>query len=272
MEANLTTQYLSRPEGRIAYDVRGTGRLIVCVAGMGDTRATFRYLAPALAEAGHRVAVMELRGHGDSDVTFTAYDDPAAATDVLALIEHLGGPATVVGHSMGAAAGVIAASQRPDLVEALVLVGPFVREPAVNPLLRMTMWAAMQPAWAKAVWRRYLPSLYAGRRPDDFQAHVDAVITAIAAPGHTRAFVRTTRSTHHPAGAALSGVTAPTLVVMGQLDPDFKNPAAEADWIRTALDAQVVMVPEAGHYPHSQRPDLVTPAVLAFLESVASDA
>jgi len=136
----------------------------------------------------------------------------------------------------------------------------------------MTMWAAMQPAWAKAVWRRYLPSLYAGRRPDDFQTHVDAVITAIAAPGHTRAFVRTTRSTHHPAGAALSGVTAPTLVVMGQLDPDFKNPAAEADWIRSALDAQVVMVPEAGHYPHSQRPDLVTPAVLAFLESVASDA
>jgi pimeloyl-ACP methyl ester carboxylesterase len=28
------------------------------------------------------------------------------------------------------------------------------------------------------------------------------------------------------------------------------------------------MVPEAGHYPQSQRPDITTSAVLAFLESV----
>jgi len=30
----------------------------------------------------------------------------------------------------------------------------------------------------------------------------------------------------------------------------------------------VVMVPEAGHYPHAQRPDITTPAVLRFLTLV----
>ena len=66
----------------------------------------------------------------------------------------------------------------------------------------------------------------------------------------------------------MADVTAPVLVVMGEQDPDFPDPRAEADWIARALRAQVVMVPEAGHYPQSQRPDITTGAALRFLESV----
>jgi pimeloyl-ACP methyl ester carboxylesterase len=64
----------------------------------------------------------------------------------------------------------------------------------------------------------------------------------------------------------------PALVVMGDQDPDFPDPQAEADWIARALRAQVVLVPEAGRYPRSQRPDITTGAVLRFLESVKSRA
>lgn len=272
MASSNAIQYLTRPEGRVAYDVSGAGPLIVCLSGMGDLRSTYRHFAPALVEAGHRVALAELRGHGDSDTTFSTYDDPAAAGDLIALVEELGGPAVLVGHSMGAAAAVVAAATRPDLVTGLVLVGPFVRDPKVSPLVTVGMRLAMQPAWAKAVWKAYLPSLYAGRRPEDFAEHRDAMIEALARPGHTRAFCRTTRTSHQPAEAALDGVRAPVLVVMGELDPDFKDPAAEAEWIRTRLDAEVVMVPEAGHYPHAQRPDVVNPAVVAFARRVTADA
>jgi pimeloyl-ACP methyl ester carboxylesterase len=55
---------------------------------------------------------------------------------------------------------------------------------------------------------------------------------------------------------------------MGELDPDFPNQRAEADWIAQALHGEVVMVPEAGHYPQSQRPDITTEAVLRFLTTV----
>jgi pimeloyl-ACP methyl ester carboxylesterase len=55
---------------------------------------------------------------------------------------------------------------------------------------------------------------------------------------------------------------------MGEQDPDFRDPRAEADWIARALGGRVVMVPEAGHYPQSQRPDITIGAVLRFLESV----
>src|ERR1700684_2187303 len=91
------THYLARPGGRIAYEVDGTGRLVVLVPGMGDLRATFRFTAPVLRDAGYRVALTDIRGHGDSDATFASYSDPETASDLIALIEQLGGPAVIAG-------------------------------------------------------------------------------------------------------------------------------------------------------------------------------
>ena len=261
------TSYLSRPEGRIGYDVAGGGLLVVLAPGMGDLRAGYRFLAPDLRAAGHRVACTDLRGHGDSDATFTYYGDEETADDVIALIEALGGPAVVVGNSMGAGSAVLAAAQRPGLVSGLVLVGPFVRNGKSSPVRRL-LRAAMAPRWAAVSWKSYLPKLYAGRRPADFGDYRDQVVASIRRPGYAKAFSRTTRTSHDPAGARLADVTAPTLVVMGEQDPDFLDPRAEADWIARALRAQVVMVPGAGHYPQSQRPDVTADAFLRFLESV----
>jgi pimeloyl-ACP methyl ester carboxylesterase len=262
------SSYLSRPGGRIGYDVAGNGSLVVLVPGMGDLRASYRYLAPALRAAGYRVACTDLRGHGDSDTTFTSYGDEETATDVVALIEALGGPAVVVGNSMGAGSAVLAAAQRPGLVCGLVLVGPFVRNGKRSAMQHLLLRVAMAPPWAAVSWKSYLPKLYAGRRPADFAAYRDQVVASLRRPGYAKAFSRTTRTSHDPAEARLADVTAPALVVMGEQDPDFPDPQAEANWIARVLHAQVVMVPDAGHYPQSQRPDITTAAVLRFLESV----
>jgi pimeloyl-ACP methyl ester carboxylesterase len=55
---------------------------------------------------------------------------------------------------------------------------------------------------------------------------------------------------------------------MGEQDPDFPDPRAEAEWISHALHARVVMVPDAGHYPQSQQPEITTSAVQGFLGEV----
>jgi pimeloyl-ACP methyl ester carboxylesterase len=81
-----STSYLARPDGRIGYDAAGTGPLIVLVPGMGDLRAGYRFLAPALRAAGYRVACTDLRGHGDSDATFPSYGDEETAGDVRAQV------------------------------------------------------------------------------------------------------------------------------------------------------------------------------------------
>ena len=106
-----------------------------------------------------------------------------------------------------------------------------------------------------------------GRRPADFGEYRDQVVASLRRPGYAKAFSATTCTSHDPAEARLADVTAPALVVMGE-HPDFRDPRAEGDWIARALRAQVVMVPEAGHYPQSQRPGITTGAVLRLLESV----
>jgi pimeloyl-ACP methyl ester carboxylesterase len=262
------TRYLARPEGRVAYDVGGDGPLVVLVPGMGDLRATYRFVAPVLREAGYRVAATDLRGQGDSDAAFPTYGDNETAADIIALVEELGGPAVIVGNSMGAAAGVIMAAERPELVNGLVLVGPFVRNARINAMQRLLSRVAMAPLWAATVWKSYMPRLYAGKRPADFEAYRDRVVASLRRPGYAKAFSRITHTSHDPAEARLKDVMTPTLVVMGDRDPDFPDPKAEAAWIAEVLHGEAVVVPEAGHYPQSQQPDITANAVRGFLRSL----
>ena len=262
------TLFLTRPQGRIGYEVDGHGPLVVVVPGMGDLRSAYRYLGPALVAEGFRVAAVDLRGHGDSDTSFESYGDADTSSDLVALIEELGGPAVLVGNSMGAGSAVMAAAERPELVSGLVLVGPFVRNGATGAVQRIMLRAAMAPLWAAASWKAYMPKLHAGRRPVDFDDHRDRVVASLRRPGYAKSFSLTTRTNHDPAESCLAMVSAPTLIVMGEQDPDFPNPAAEASWLAEALHGEVVMVADAGHYPQSQRPDVVTPAVVTFLNAV----
>lgn len=153
---------------------------------MGDLRSAYRFLAPVLVAEGFRVASVDLRGHGDSDTTFTSYGDAETSTDVVALIEELDGAAIVVGNSMSAGSAVMAAAQRPELVSGLVLVGPFVRNGAVTAIQRIMLRAAMAPLWAAASWKAYMPKLYAGQRPVDFDEHRGNVVASLRRPGTRR--------------------------------------------------------------------------------------
>lgn len=263
------TQYLPRPDGRVAFDLQGEGPLVVLVPGMGELRSSYRFLAPALVAAGYAVATTDLRGHGDSDTTFTAYGDIETAGDVAALVEHLGRSAVIVGNSLAAGASVIVAADHPEMVDGLVLVGPFVRNPPSNVVTRAMFHVMMSPLWIAPMWKSYMPTLYKGRKPDDFDDYRTAVVASLKRKEYAKAFSQTTRqTTHDPAEAKLGAVTAPAIVIMGELDADFKDPAAEARFVGDSLRAEVVMVADAGHYPQSQQPEVTATAVLGFLATV----
>ncbi|MBA8816554.1 pimeloyl-ACP methyl ester carboxylesterase [Microbacterium halimionae] len=261
---------MSRPEGRIAYDLQGSGPLVVLIPGMGDLRAGYRFLTPELVAAGYTVATADLRGHGESDTTFSSYGDPQTASDIEALIDELGGKAVIGGNSLAAGSAAIVAAEHPEKVSGLVLFGPFVRNPSASAFERWMFRTMMAPLWVASMWKAYMPTLYKGKRPADFAEYRAKVIASLRRPGYSKAFSLTTRqTTHDPAEAVLNQVTAPAIVIMGDSDPDFKDPAGEAKWIGSELHAQVVMVEEAGHYPQSQQPEITTSAVLGFLATVA---
>ena len=261
-------RYLTRPHGRIAFDVSGAGPLVVCVPGMGDLRSSYRFVVPALVDAGYRVATMDLRGHGDSDATFERYDDVAAGTDVLALAAELGGgPAVVVGNSMGAGAAAWAAAEAPQLVAALILVGPFVRNVPVGRGAELAFRLALLRPWGPAAWNAWYRRLFPGRAPADLPDHQASIRASLRRPGHWRAFAATTHTSHAPVQARLDEVATRVLVVMGDRDPDFPDPAAEARFVADRLGGSVVMVPGSGHYPHAEYPEIVNPAIVGFLRA-----
>lgn len=263
------TGALKRGGGTLAYDVQGIGPLIICIPGMGDLRSTYRFLVPQLVAAGFRVATLDLRGHGESTTEFDSYDDAALASDVIALAQKLGGPAILIGNSMGAGAAVIAAAEHPELVNRLVLVGPFVRNTAPFPGAALVMRLALLRPWGPRVWKSFHRRMFPEAPPADYDAYLQALMTSLERPGAWRALQQTTRTSHQPAEDNLRRVSVPTLVVMGAKDPDFKSPANEAAFVAAELHGEVVLVPNAGHYPQAESPDLVGKSITMFLQDVA---
>ena len=259
------TEQLQRPEGTIAYDVKGSGPLVVCVPGMGDLRSSYRTLVPALVQAGYRVATMDLRGHGDSGTDFTTFDEQAIASDVLALVTELGGPAFLVGNSLGGDGVVRAAASRPAAVAGLVLLDAVLRGggPAV---LRLVFRALLAKPWGPALWAWYYRSLFKSTKPADLDGHIAAIRSSQREPGRFRAFQLTARATHGGTEELLPDVHTPTLVVAGSKDPDLGDARAEAQRQADALHGEVLVIDGAGHYPHLETPEQVVPAVVAFLD------
>ncbi len=270
---------LPRPGGTLAYDVRGAGPLVVCVPGMGDTRRDYDALADALVAAGHRVATLDLRGHGGSDTTFTDHTRPEAGADVVALVEHLiehpvghpaepDGRAHLIGCSYGASAVAWAAGTRPDLVAGLTLIGPFVRDLPVPAVQRLALSAMLARPWGARAWTAWFRRLHR-RPPADLDARVAHVGAMIREPGRLAALRAMAATDCVEVDAALDGITAPTLVVMGTADPDVGDPAAEAAAIAARVDGRargrVHLVEGAGHYPHVEAPDEALPAIVAHV-------
>jgi pimeloyl-ACP methyl ester carboxylesterase len=271
-----SVHYLPRPEGRIAYSIEGSGPLVVAVPGMGDLRSSYRELVTPLTAAGYRVAVMDLRGHGQSDTTFHSHGDVPTALDILALLDELGAPAVVLGNSMGAAAAAWAAAERPAAIAGLVLYGPLLRDRPSSRFGRAVTHALYRSVFAKpwgaAFWAGYYRSLNRGIRAPWLPEHVAAIRSSLREPGRLRSVRDLALSLDHSVvEIRLGEIAAPIRAFIGAGDPDYKDPAAENDWLaglRGPVSVSTQLVPDAGHYPHAQRPEVTVPATLEFLGSL----
>jgi pimeloyl-ACP methyl ester carboxylesterase len=267
----MTTLFFERSQGTIAYDdSQGDGQLLIMFPGMGALRSEYRFLVPALAEAGYRVVTADLRGHGDSSVDWPEYTLPAAGQDILDLVDHLdAGPAHVIGTSFSPGAAVWAAVERPEAIRSLVLIGPWVRDAPSN-FLKDTMSAALLSGpWKVWGWTTFYKTLYPTRKPDDFDNYLAQLSANLHEPGRFAALKGLGFTTKIESEERIARVQAPALVVMGTKDPDWPDPAAEANWIANQLSAELLLIEGAGHYPQTEMPHRVTPGVLDFLAQVS---
>jgi len=273
------TETLTVGTGTLAYDVTGEGPLVVLAHGIGDSRHSYRFLAPALAAAGYRVASLDLRGCGDSSVGWDGYSRTDIAGDLVALVGHLGGgPAVVVGQSISGGAATIAAATAPDAVVGLVELAPFTRAVSysLTGLLRISRYRrgfvllGRTLLGSRSAWKGYLDLAYP-TKPADWDAELARIDAKLREPGRMKALQAMCTANPSDAGGRLADVRCPVLVVEGDLDPDFVDPQAEGDAILADLPAglgQLVVLEGVGHYPHTQTPDRLLEVVLPFLARV----
>ncbi|CAM1511927.1 Fc.00g094400.m01.CDS01 [Cosmosporella sp. VM-42] len=269
----MAVNFIDSAGGKLAVDVEGNGPLIVCSPGLGDTRDAYAPLAAQLVTAGYRVARIDLRGHGDSTTTFNRYGDEATAEDLLAVVEALvggsgeSGRAVLVGASMSAAASVIAAGRRPDRIAGLVLIGPFLRN-GLGKIMRRILHIALARPWGPFVWRASAAKMWPGLG-DRAKERAASSTALLKRPGRWTAFHATSAADHSVAAPWISRVQAPVLVVIGDADPDWKDPLAEAAWVASNFgDVETVTVHGAGHAPMLERPEVVGPALIQFLQKI----
>jgi len=228
----------------------------------GVRLAAFVWGPSQLGQVGRRCA--------DGKEALLTFSVAAIGSDVVALIEHLdAGPATLLGTSFAAGASVWAAAEVPERVAGLVLIGPFVRNHELGFFQRGTIWAAFSGPWKVRAWAAFYKSLYPSQKPADFDAYLSRLRRNLAEPGRFAALKAMLRTSQDASETRLAQVKAPTLVVMGSKDPDFKDPQAEANHVAERLSGSVLMVEGAGQYPHAEMPEKLAPALLSFLAEVS---
>jgi pimeloyl-ACP methyl ester carboxylesterase len=265
----VTTTWLARDGGRVAYSETGRGPLVVCVPGIGDIREEYRFLTPELVRAGYRVAEMDLRGHGESSVGWPDVGPAAIGSDILALVRELEvEEAVVIGTSKAASAAVWAAAAPSSPVHGIVLIGPFVREvgsAAQRWLYRQVFRVMFNGPWGVGAWMRFWAGLFPSAKPDDFDTYAATLRANLEEPGRLAALRTMMTDTSGGAEPMLPAVHASAFVVMGGSDPDFPDPGAEARELARDLGGESLTVEGVGHYPHVEAPERATPAILGFL-------
>ncbi len=266
----------------LAYHLCGEGEPLLVLPG-GPMRAS-AYLGDLGGLSAHRrLVLLDLRGTGASGTPAdpATYRCDRLVDDVERVREHLGLPRMdVLGHSAGGSLALLYAARHPERVArlALVTVTPWVLGmPATAEERRAAARLREGEPWfaeAFPLFERWLsgegdfdpaivPFFY-GRWDDAARAH-DA--RADAECNDEAADVYFSEGAFDPAAtrAALARVTAPVLVLAGEVDggpcPDLARRSAAV-----LPHAETVVQPGAGHYPWLDDPEWFVQRITAFLD------
>ena len=260
---------------------------IVFVHGLGGSHLNWSLIGPELS-ADRRAYALDLHGFGMSPGVGNSGVRANARLVNRFLREVVGRPAVLVGNSMGGMISILHTAAHPENVAGLVLVDPAIPGPAQRPDARVagTFLAYTLPGLGEAYMRvahsRYttrelvervidlcfaVPSR-ASRELIDAAAELAAARRSI--PGIDQAFLHASRSLmriqFRPRiyREQMGAIRVPVLLIHG--DRDRLVPIAAArDAAARNPGWDTLFLPDVGHTPQMETPDLVIDAVQNWL-------
>jgi pimeloyl-ACP methyl ester carboxylesterase len=253
---------------RIYYeDTGGSGPPVIFSHGLFMDHEMFAPQVEAL-KGRYRVITWDERGHGGTAgadlAPFTYYD---SADDLAALLKHLGiERAVLAGMSQGGFLSLRAALTHSEIVKALILID--------------TQAGQEDPA-AMAGYAQLIDGWLANGLSDATADFIETVILGNGWSGaeYWKAKWRKTAK-HDVRGcmdclahrddvtAKLSQIKVPALVIHGDADAAISLSLAET-LTKGLADAELVVVPGAGHAANLTHPNVVNPAIERFLAKAA---
>jgi pimeloyl-ACP methyl ester carboxylesterase len=249
------------------YELKGSGKgpPVLMVHGLGGAANGFARLFFGLAKRFERVLAVDLPGHGFSPEYCLG---PACVRGQYEmLVEYyrkvVGGPAFVVGNSLGGAMSVQLAAEHPEWVRALGLVAPagadvgheLIREvlssfdvQTAEQSRALTRRLFHRPPWVMMLFANALRGIY--NTPAVRALSADALATG-----------------EYLKPEVLKGLAMPVLFIWGGSEKLL--PHQSLDFFRSHLPAhaRVRVVEEFGHIPHVERPDELLSELVRFADA-----
>ncbi len=268
----------------------GDGPLALCLHGFPDSAKTYRYLLPALADAGFRAVAPWMRGYAPTAVPEDGrYQTAVLGLDACALHEALGGDAeaVIVGHDWGAMAAYVAANHEPERWRRVVTMAV---PPAGAVAGGFMTYQQLKKSWYMFFFQHgladvvvgmddlaFIDGLWADWSPgygaaDDLPRVKDALrdpANLAAAIGYYRANFGTVPK--DPALEAIDALAAnppsqPVLYLHGADDGCLgADVVGDAAAFLPAAGSGFEVVPGTGHFLHVEAPAVVNPKVVGFL-------
>ncbi len=252
----------------MSYTDEGEGDALMLVHGWIGSGALWYLMSPWLSER-FRVIVPDLPGHADSAIPEDFAFDLDGFSHVLdELRQALELPRiSLVGHSMGGSICMRYASRYADRVERLVLVDAPASARGMTwqvrvPLLPFLL-GLIYPVWGPGICAALIKSSV--RHPDNLPPDFLEGAVAQASLLSKEALVGTTRMLRAmDLDPELPAIKSPVLIIQGDNDPSVKP--SESERLRDVLEHAVLhVVPDCGHCPNYEYPDLVVGLIEDFM-------
>lgn len=283
------------PWGEVSYlewsplgAARAPTLLLLHGGGLDSAELSWADVGPAVAQVGYRVLAPDHPGYGESPPARWDATQQRLVTYVAELVDALGVERYAVGGvSLGGGMTIGHVLERPQRVTGAILLGSYglmdyqVDGWYAKPvhvitwmMLRTGLLSAVMSAYGKN--RTWMESSVRSliRNPEQRTPQLlDAIMHAAARDNALAAFVQWQRDQFLWNRLKTSYTerlgSFPCPVLMIHADHDAGVPLAYAQRAAARFpDAQLLVIPDAGHWVHRDRPDLVLPAMTGFLSSL----
>jgi len=263
-------------EHEIAFCEAGQGPPLICLHGLGGTKASFLPTLAALAPRGRRVIAIDLPGFGDSSKPHAAaYDAPWFAAVVIDLLDALElERADFAGNSMGGRIAIELGLSEPGRTDRLVLLAPALAWLRDRPWKRILQAPLPRLGYLQPTPRRLVDPIVRRLVPGGDRgwtaAGVDEFLRAYLTPAGRYAFYESLRNVYldEPYGergfwTRLKRLEPGSLFVWGR--EDVLVPISFLRHVERALPDAVHLELDCGHVPQLERPERVHDAMAEFL-------